>query len=424
MKLFVETSAKLPIVSIAIAFRSGSTFDPSGREGLCRTTARMLRRGCEGWNADAIEARIDTLGGEFGADASPGATTAHAEVISRRLEPFLEICTNLIGAPTFPEDELGRLLREAKAELIEARDSDRTLAARAFRRTLFDNHPYGRRVAGTLPSLEAIGRADIEAFYKRHFTKENALVAISGDVTEKGAQEIAERLLSKLPEGERFTDAVPEPSPKGGRRLVIVDKPERTQTQMVIGWLGTHGHDADHIAWLVGNTAFGGTFTSRLMQEVRAKRGWSYGASSRVGFERHRDAFTMWTAPSSTDAPACMQLEVELLQTLRQDGLTEEELDFTKKYLARSHAFEVDTPRKRVHQPLEEALYDLPPGYHAKYLERVAAVTRDEVNEGLRRRMPFDDLLVAVVATNDDTGEALSKALPGVEVTVAPYDLE
>lgn len=425
MKLFVETSPKLPIVSIAVAFRSGSTFDPIGREGLARTTARMLRRGCEGWDADAIEASIDTLGGEFGADSSPVATSAHAEIISRRLEPFLDLCSSLLGAPTFPEEELGRLLREAKAELVEARDSDRTLAARAFRRTLFAGHPYGRRSAGTLPSLDTITRSDVEAFYRRHYTKKTALVAISGDVTEKVAAEIAERLLARLPEGETLTDSVPDPTPAPGRRLVIVDKPERTQTQMVMGWLGSHSHDPDHVAWAVGNTAFGGTFTSRLMQEVRAKRGWSYGASSRVGFDRHRDAFTMWTAPSTTDAPACMQLELDLLAQIRKDGLTEEEVDFTKKYLARSHAFEVDTPRKRVHQPLEEALLDMPEGYHARYLDRVAAVTREEVNEALARRMPEDNLLVAVVATNADSGEALAAALPDVvDVTVAPYDLE
>lgn len=424
MKLFVEASPKLPIVSIAIAFRSGSTFDPAGKEGLCRTTARMLRRGCAGWDADALEARIDSLGGEFGADASPGATTAHAEVITRRLDPFLELCTLLIGAPTFPEEDLGRLLREAKAELIEARDSDRTLAARAFRRTLFAGHPYGRRVAGTLPTLAEITRADVEAFYRRHYTRSNAIVAISGDVSEKGAQEIAERVLSRLPEGEREADAVPEPAPPRGRQLVVVDKPERTQTQMVMGWLGTHGHDDDHIAWLVGNTAFGGTFTSKLMQEVRAKRGWSYGASSRVGFERHRDAFTMWTAPSATDAPACMQLELELLAELKQKGLTEEEVAFTKKYLERSHAFEVDTARKRVHQPLEEALYDLPAGYHARYLDKVRAVSTDEVNAALARRTPVEDLVVAVVATQADTGEALAKALPGASVRVDPFDLE
>jgi len=424
VKLFVEASKKIPIVSIAVGFRSGSTFDPEGKEGLARMTARMLRRGCDGLDADEIEDTIDRLGGEFGADASPSASTAHAEVIARQIDPFLDLAQKLLGAPTFPEIELGRLAREAQAELIESRESDRTLAARAFRRTLFVNHPYGRRVAGSLASLEAIGRADVDSFYRAHYTKKNAVVAISGDVSDKGAHEMAERLLSRLSEGTLVTDKVPEARPAAGRRLVIVDKPERTQTQMVVGWLGTHPEDEDHIAWLVGNTTFGGTFTSRLMQEIRAKRGWSYGASSRVGFDRHRDAFTMWTAPSAVDAPACLALEIELLSQVRKEGLSQEEVDFTKSYLSRSHAFEIDTPRKRVHQPFEEALYDLPSGYHTGYLARVRDVSREAVNAALTRRMPEGDLVVAVVATDADSGAPLREALAGSSATVVPYDLE
>ncbi len=425
MKLFVESSAKLPLISIAIGFRSGSTFDPPGKEGLSRITARMLRRGCAGYDADAIEESIDRLGGEFGADTAPSSTSVHAEVISRQAGPFLALATKLIGSPTFPEEELGRLLREAKAELIEARDSDRTLAARAFRRTLFAGHPYGRRVAGTLESLDRIGVDDVRAHYQRHYTQKNAVVAISGDVTDKVAREIAEQLLSALPTGDEIDDGVKEPTPARGRRLVIVDKPERTQTQMVIGWLGTHVRDSDHIAWLVGNTTFGGTFTSRLMQEVRAKRGWSYGASSRVGFDRHRDAFTMWTAPSAGDAPACLQLEIELLSELRQKGLSAEELAFTKSYLTRSHAFEIDTPRKRVHQPFEEALFGLPEGYYAGYLDQVAKVSLEQVNAALKARMPEDDFVCAVVATEGETGAALRVAIQNLaEDSVLPFDFE
>jgi zinc protease len=424
VKLFVEASKKVPIVSIAVGFRSGSTFDPVGKEGLARMTARMLRRGCEGLDADAIEDGIDRLGGEFGADASPSASTAHAEVIARQIDPFLALCEKLVGAPTFPDVELGRLAREAQAELVESRESDRTLAARAFRRTLFAGHPFGRRVAGSMASLASITTDDVASFYRAHYTKANAVVAISGDVTDKGAHEIAERLLSRLPEGEATDDGIREAVPEKGRRLVIVDKPERTQTQMVVGWLGTHPRDPDHFAWLVGNTTFGGTFTSRLMQEIRAKRGWSYGASSRVGFDRHRDAFTMWTAPSAADAGPCLALEIELLSTVRKEGLTQEELDFTKSYLSRSHAFEIDTPRKRVHQPFEEALYDLPAGYYASYLAEVRDVTRDKVNAALTKRMPEDDLVVAVVATEAETGEALRASLANSTARVDPFDLE
>jgi zinc protease len=423
--VFVEPTSTLPIVSVLVAFRSGSAHDPAGRDGLGRITARMLRRGAEGHTSQQIEETVDALGGEFAADCSPSAITVHFEVIRRNLDTFVDLMATLLTRPTFPEAELERLKREAEAELVEARDSDRSLCSRAFRRHLFDGHPYGRRVAGTIPSLRSVERREVEAFYRQHYVQKNAIVAISGDTDEAEARSIADRLLAGLPQGELVPDPVPPPARKPGRHLVLVDKPERTQTQMVIGALGTHAHDPDHVPLLVANTAFGGTFTSRLMQEVRAKRGWSYGASSRVGFDRQRDAFTMWTAPAATDAPACLGLELDLLHDFRDKGILAEELAFVQRYLVRSHAFEIDTARKRVHQRLEAVLFDLPDSYHDRYLERVSAVDLATANAAVRERISEDDLIVAVVGTNAQIGEAIAKAIPRLaSVTVLPFDFE
>lgn len=423
--VFVETSSALPVVSVLVGFRSGSAHDPPGKDGIARITARMLRRGARGISSQQLEETIDALGGEFGADASVSATSVHFEVIRRNLEPFIDLMAKVLSEPAFPELELQRLLREAEAELIEARDSDRSLASRAFRRTLFAGHPYGRRVSGSIASLKTITRDDVQAFYARHYTRKNAVVAISGDIEAAEGLFLAERVLAGLPEGDKIVDPVQPPSRLPGRRLVFVDKPERTQTQMVIGGLGTDARDPDHIPLLVANTVFGGTFTSRLMQEVRAKRGWSYGASSRVGFDRQRDAFTMWTAPAATDAANCLALELELFHAFRTEGITQAELDFVKRYLVRSHAFEIDTARKRVHQRLELELFELPADYHDTYLAKVEAVTVETANAAVKERLSEDDLVVGVVGTHAEIGEAIAKAIPTLgDVIVAPFDLE
>ncbi|APR77646.1 peptidase, M16 family protein [Minicystis rosea] len=423
--VFVEPSDALPIVSVGISFRSGSAHDPEGKDGLSRVTARMFRRGAEGYSAEKIEETIDALGGEFAADVSVSSAGVHFEVIRRSLDPMVDLVSTLLSRPAFDERELARLLRESEAELIEARDSDRSLANRAFRRTLFDGHPYGRRTSGKIQTLRDIGRADVRACYERHYSRANAIVIVSGDVSEEEGKAVADRLLAGLPEGEAVPDPVPAPARKPGRHLVFVDKPDRTQTQMVIGGLGTDAHDADHFPLMVANTVFGGTFTSRLMQEIRAKRGWSYGASSRVGFDRRRDAFTMWTAPSATDAPACLALELELLLSFIDGGVTAEELEFVKRYLVRSHAFDTDTARKRVHQKLEAALYDLPAGYHDRYLPTIQAVTPEAANAAVRARLSSDDLVIGVVGTHAEIGETITKAIPNLtSVTVAPFDLE
>lgn len=421
----VEPSPALPLVSVVIAFRSGSAHDPAGLEGLGRLTGRMLRRGAEGWTSEAIEETIDLLGGEFGVDVSPSATVAHFEVIKRSLEPFLDLVSTVLSRPVFDAGELDRLKREAVAEIIESRDSDGLLCGRAFRRTVFAGHPYGRRVSGHIGTLKAISREDIVKFYKTHYTQANAHVIVSGDVDVEEGQAIAARLLEGLPVGERVADPVSAPTPISGRKLVFVDKPERTQVQMVVGALGTHPRDEDHIALLVANTAFGGTFTSRLMQEIRAKRGLSYGTSSRLSVDRQRESFMMWAAPKGSDGPLCLGLMLDLLHKVREDGITADELAFVKKYLLRSHAFEVDTARKRAHRKLDAALFDLPEGYYERQNERIEAVTLDEANAALKNRLPGDDFIVAVVGTHAEHGKGIAEAIPNLgSVEVCPFDLE
>ncbi|MBK9263857.1 MAG: insulinase family protein [Polyangiaceae bacterium] len=425
MGVIVEPSQALPLVSVIVAFRSGSAHDPAGREGLARLTGRMLRRGAEGWTSEAIEETIDLLGGELGVDVSPSATLVHFEVIKRSLEPFLDIVATVLSRPVFDVGELERLKREAIAEIVESRDSDGLLCARAFRRTIFAGHPYGRRISGQIATLKEMQRDDIVKFYKTHYTQSNAHVVVSGDVDVEEGNAIAEKLLERLPVGDRIEDPVPPPKPPTGRRLIFVDKPERTQMQMVVGGLGTHPTDEDHIPLLVANTAFGGTFTSRLMQEIRAKRGLSYGTSSRLGVDRQRDSFMMWAAPKATDGALCLSLMLDLLHGVRDGGITADELSFVKKYLIRSHAFEVDTARKRAHRKLDAVLFDLPDGYYERQNELIEAVTLDEANAALRNRLSEDDMIIAVVGTHADIGKTITDAIPRLAgVEVCPFDLE
>ncbi len=299
----LEAAHALPLVSIVVALRSGSSSDPPGKSGLARIAMRMLRRGCEGLTSEQIDFRIDTLGAEMAIDTAPSTVAIHAQVISRSLGGMVDLLARLLGTPTFPIDELERLKRETIAEIIESRDSDRVVAQKALQRTLFEGHPYGRNSGGTVESVASISRDDVLAFYRRFVVQGNLVVGISGDLDADHAPVVARTLLARLPRGGAAPDDVPEPTMRPGRRLLVVDKPERTQTQILVGTLGTSPHDDDHVPLIVSNAVFGGTFTSRLMKEVRSKRGWSYGASARTVVDRRRQAWVMLTFPAAEDAP-------------------------------------------------------------------------------------------------------------------------
>src|SRR5262249_22233598 len=161
--------------------------------------------------------------------------------------------------------------RETAAEIVEARDNDRALATHFFRRALFEGHLYGRSSLGATKGVATITGDDVRAYYARHFTRANMVIGFAGDVTNERARTLADPLLRDLPDGEPIAAPVPPPSVKAGRRLLLVDKPERTQTQILIGGLGTSPHDDDHVPLGVGNAIFGGTFTSRLMKAVRSE---------------------------------------------------------------------------------------------------------------------------------------------------------
>jgi len=421
--VYLEESHKLPLVSIVLALRTGNAHDPPGKDGLARITARMTRRGCVGLETRAIEDAIDRLGAEMSVDTSASSVAIHAQVIARNVDPFVELLARLIGTPTFPQDELERLRRETLAEIEEGKDHDRALAQRAFRRAMFGEHAYARDGAGRPSTVKAITMDYVGGDYARRFTRANAVLGFAGDVTPEHATRLAQRLLGGLPDGPPPVDGVGPPSMRKGRRLVLVDKPERTQTQIVIGTMGTWPHDADHQALNLSTAIFGGTFTSRLMQEVRSKRGWSYGASARTAIERQRHAFTMWTFPAAEDAAPCLELELGLLETWVRDGVTQEETDFIKGYLTRSHAFDIDTAPKRLHHAVDVEILNLPPDYHTGYLESVRAVTRDAAVEATRARISTEDLVIVVLGTADEVLEPVRAVIPDLaEHVVVPFD--
>ena len=419
----VESSPVVPLVSIVLAWRSGATSDPQGKDGVCRFAMRMLRRGVEGLSFAEIETAIDTLGGELGLDVGPSTMSFHAQVIRRNLRPFVDLLSKIVSKPTFDDEEIARLRRETAAELVDARDSDRSLANVAFRRALFGAHPFSRGAAGRISTVETFTRDDVVAAYRRHLVRSDLVVGFAGAITVEEAKEIGALLAAAVPDGRAPEPSVPEPELPQGRRLVFVDKPERTQTPILIGTLGSSPHDPDHFPLVLASAVFGGTVTSRMMREIRSKRGWSYGTSARLSIERRRHAFTMSAAPGAADCAPCVRLELDMLGELVEKGITARELSFIKNYLVRSHAFEVDTAPKRLGQAIETEVLGLPADYHAKFVDHVRAVELEGANAALKERISPKDLVVVVVGTAGDLLDKIKDAIPDLAGTdVVPFD--
>jgi zinc protease len=420
-----EAAHSVPLVSIVVSLRSGSAVEPPDKAGLARLAVRMLRRGCQGMTSEQVDFRIDALGAEMAVDTSPSTVAIHAQVIARNVDAFVDLLARMLATPTFPPEELERLKRETVAEIVESRDNDRSVAQKALQRTLFEGHPYGRNAGGTTGGVEAIGGDDVVDFYRKFVVRGNAVVGIAGDVSAERAPELARRIAVALPPGERTFDSVPEPTIRPGRHLLVADKPERTQTQILVATLGTSAHDEDHVPLAVANAVFGGTFTSRLMREVRSKRGWSYGASARTLVDRRRQAWVMWTFPAAEDAAPCLKLTLDLMEAWVKEGVTAREVSFIARYLVRSHAFDVDTAAKRLHQALDVELLGLPADYYSSWIEHVRAVTARSASAAVRSRIHPENMLAVVVGTAAQVLDPLRGAIADLsDASVVPFDLE
>ncbi|HJL16824.1 MAG TPA: pitrilysin family protein [Sandaracinaceae bacterium LLY-WYZ-13_1] len=421
--VFVEPSHALPLVDIEVILGRGALADPDGREGLTRMTARLMRRGPRGTKAEAFDETLDALGSTLGVTVGTEYVRFQGSVLRRNLEAYLALLGRILVRPALRADDFARLKRRSLAELVAVRDHDRVLAARAFRRGLFGKHPYGRPVTGTLDSLDAVSRAEVQAHHAALVRAGDAMIGVAGDVSEEALRPMLERAFADVPEGRVAKIRRRAPRARRGRRVIVVDKPQRSQTQLYVGTLGLKMGDPDHYALLVANTGFGGTFTSRLVKAVRSERGWSYGAGSRVMADRQREAWTMWTHPAAEQLVDCLRLELDLLDAWVARGLTGDEVKRSKRYLIKSHAFDLETAAKRLDPQLETAFYGLPSDWHGGFVRHVRGVSRADAHAAVKRHLSPDDLTIAMVATVDDRLLGSLSALPGVRsVSTVRYD--
>jgi zinc protease len=419
--LLVESDHSLPLVHVAAVLRTGSVHDPRGLEGMTRATARVMRMGTRSLSSQEVEEKIDSLGAQLSVGVAPSYVQFGGVVVAHNLEPFVQLLSELFCAPALRARDLARAKRETVAELAAACDDDRALAARNFRSFALGRHPYGRPVVGSTDSVRAITREQVLAQYERHFVAGNLILAMAGAVSGVRAYELATRYF-ELPAGSAPKDRVPPPVFAPGRRVLLVDKPQRTQTQIIIGTLGTRVEDPDHTALQVANVVFGGLFTARLTHEVRSVRGLSYGASSSLSHDRERELWSMWTFPAAKDAKQCIELQLRLYDEWVRDGVKPAELKRAKNFLIKSHAFEVDTAQKRLDQRVERELFGLPDDYHSGFVKHVSAVDREAANRAVARRLSRRDQAIVVVATASELRAELA-ALPKVrELRVVPFD--
>src|SRR5512140_3381825 len=420
--VIVEPSPDTPLVWFEIAIRGGASTDPTGIEGLHRHAALLARRGAGSRDRAELDETLDGLGAAIDVGVSRDAVSVSGLALARQLDAVVELAADILAEPRFSDDEHARLLRETPQVLDEIRDDDGALATRWFDWLCCPGHAYGRTSLGTEASLERIERSAAIECWKREVVADNLVIGLAGDIDEASAARLVTRLTDRLPATSRRNVSleVPGAAPPG-RRVILVDKPDLTQAQIRIGHLAARYGDPDTAALAIAEAVFGGMFSSRLMQEIRVKRGWSYGAGCALRRSRLPHWFEIWMAAGIDVAGSAVALTLDLFADYAANGPTDDEVDFARSYLIGAMPFHVATARQRMQLAVRDAVFDLPAGFTAKLPEALGALAAADVRAACQRQLRPEDAVTVAVTTAEQAGPSLANAGAGA-LTVVAHD--
>ncbi len=417
LKVIVIEHHELPLVAFRMVFKSGSAFDPPGKAGLADLTAGLLRKGTKTRSATQIAEEIDFVGGSLGAGSGRDATYATCQVLKKHFDVGLNLLSDIILNPTFKEDEIERLREQTLAGIKQQKDDPDAVADEKFREFLFGDHPYGRPSEGTETSVAALTRDDIVNFHKNYYVPNNAILAVVGDVT---SGEVIDKVKAKFSGWGGASVALPtfaEPPEIKGYQILLVDKPDLTQTYVRVGHLGVDRSNPDYFAMKVMNYILGGGgFSSRMMDEIRSKRGLTYGIHCSFDFNKLKGAYTVETFTQNDSTTSAIKAIIEQIERIRSGGVTDKELEDTKSFYTGYFPLQLETPDQIATQILNVELYDLGEDYLKDYRQNINAVTKEDILMAARKYLNPDNMKLVVVGKADEVKSSL-EPLGSVEVT-------
>ncbi|GJG85825.1 hypothetical protein tb265_10060 [Gemmatimonadetes bacterium T265] len=400
LRLVVVPQHELPLADFALVVGTGTEADPAGREGLATMTADLLEEGTTSRSSLQIADQAAYLGVALNTGAGWDGSRVLLHTPTAQLDSALALMADVTVRASFPAAELDRLRKERLTELLELRDRGPAIANRAFAQAVFGGaHPYGRPADGTEASTRALTRDDVQRFYSTYWRPDNATLVVVGDVTPDDVARRVERAFGewRAPAGAALAGPVAPPArAAGAARVVLVDKPGAPQSSVRIGMPSAARATPDYFPLVVLNTVLGGSFTSRLNQNLRETHGYTYGASSRFDLRRSAGPFVSSAEVTGTKTDSAL---VEFMKELRAVGDTvpAAELDKAKRYLVLQMPGEFETTGGIAGGLIPVVTYGLPLDYYNSYAAKVQAVTQADVQRVARRYVDPTHLTIVVV---------------------------
>jgi len=407
LKLLIVEQHELPLADFVLLVGSGGTADPSGKTGIANLTATMLREGTTTRKSLDIADQTSFLGVGLFPQASWESSTLSLHTPTAQLDSALALFADVALHPSFPANEFDRIKKNRLTELLQLRDQGPAIANLAFPAILYGSaHPYGAPLVGTEATVTSLTTADLQSYYQANFKPNNATLIVVGDVNPTQIEQKINALFGSWQRGDVAQLTYGEPPKSSATTIYLIDKPGAAQSSFRIGAVGVPRSTKDYFALTVMNTILGGSFTSRLNQNLREARGYTYGAGSRFDMRRAAGPFTASAEIVSAKSDSALLEFMKELNGIRQT-VPADELSRAKRYLQLQLPGNFETTQEIASALVPVALYGLPLDYYNNYVESVEAVTQADVTRVAQQYINPGSLAIVIVGDRKTIEEAL-----------------
>lgn len=395
--LFIE-NRDIPMLDVSVQLDAGSRRDSPERAGRASMVVGMLQLGAAGLSEETIAKRLADIGAQMGPSFDRDRAGYSLRTLSsqREREQALDILAKVLQSPDFPEAVVQREKTRTLAALREAETKPEAIADKAFYKALYGDHPYALPSDGEIDTVNKLTRADLMRFYDIYYGAPRAVVSLIGDVSRSEAEAIAEQLTAKLPEHETC-EILPPVEPLTKSQLIRIAHPA-TQAHIAIGAPGIARGDPDYFSLYLGNYVLGGGgFDSRILNEIRQKRGLAYSAFSYFIPLKQPGPFEMGMQTKKQDADVALKVAQETLNRFIKDGPTAAELKQAKNNIILGFPLRIDTNRKLLDYMGVIGFYKLPLTYIDDFPQQIEKVNIHAIQEAFKRNLHPDKMVTVMV---------------------------
>ncbi|WP_438971067.1 M16 family metallopeptidase [Methylophaga sp.] len=396
-RVYFVNAPELPMVDINVVFNAGGARD-GDLPGIAKMTSAMLDEGAADMNADQIATAFASVGAKYSASSQRDMAVVSLRSLTEQkaFSQALNMFSSVLHTPSFPEASFERIQQQLLTGIQAEKQSPSALATRAFYKNIYGDHPYSEMPAGQTKSVSQITIDDLKQFYEQYYVSQNAVVVIVGAVDKAKATLIAAKLMSGIETGKAAKD-IPEVMPLEQAEKVQISHPS-SQTTIMMGQIGMSRDDPDYFSLYVGNHILGGSgLVSQLSDEIREKRGLTYGVYSYFRPMQKKGPYQFGLQTRNDQTQEALTVLKQTVADFIQNGPTEEELTAAKQNITGGFALRVDSNNKIADYLSMIGFYNLPLDYLDNFNDKVNAVSVADIRDAFKRRVHADKMLTVLV---------------------------